>query len=110
MSERPQPGQLGEHPTQWWDTHAEGTQGRPRPGTRVLVRNRNGDVRQAGTVQYYEGIWPHQHSFPVRWDHSVHGSLCTSHEDMPLGWDYEDPEDRAAAGRRRTGQCNELAS
>lgn len=107
---RPRPGDLGEHPERWWDSHDEGTHGRPRPGTRVHIRGHDGVVRQAGTVDYYEGIWPCQHSFPVRWDFGVHESLSTSHEDLPLGWDYEDSIDRVAAVARHARRFGETAS
>jgi hypothetical protein len=43
---------VGIDPTTWWDTHDQGTNGRPRPGTRVLLR----DGRR-GTVTGYEGCW-----------------------------------------------------
>lgn len=107
---RPQPGDLGEHPEKWWDSHAEGTHGRPRPGTRVHIRGRDGAVLQAGIVLYYEGIWPHQHSFPVRWDYGVYESLSTTHDGMPLGWDYEDPITRAVAQARRERLFSEFVS
>jgi len=106
----PQPGDLGENPEKWWDSHDEGTHGRPRPGTRVHIAGRDGAVRQAGIVRYYEGIWPHQHSFPVRWDYGVYESLSTTYDGLPLGWDYEDPTTRAIAAARRERQHGEFVS
>lgn len=46
-------------PADWWAGHDEGTNGRPRPGTRVLLR----DGRR-GTVARYEGCWQAA-TFPV---------------------------------------------
>lgn len=45
--------------SRWWNDHDTGTGGRPRPGTRVLLR----DDRR-GTVQPYEGCWK-SCTFPV---------------------------------------------
>lgn len=39
-------------PASWWATHDRGTGKRPRPGTRVWLRD-----GRAGTVTTYEGCW-----------------------------------------------------
>lgn len=46
-------------PGSWWATHDRGTARRPRPGTRVLLRD-----GRAGTVTAYEGCWK-SCAFPV---------------------------------------------
>lgn len=46
----------------WWSYYDQGTGGRPKPGTRVLLRD-----GRAGTVTAYEGGWKAV-TFPVRID------------------------------------------
>ncbi|MEV8440095.1 hypothetical protein AB0425_22180 [Actinosynnema sp. NPDC051121] len=50
---------IGGSASRWWDDHDTGTGGRPRPGTRVLMRD-----GYLGTVQPYEGCWT-SCTFPV---------------------------------------------
>lgn len=61
--------------SRWWNDHDRGTSGRPRPGTRVLMR----DGRR-GTVQPYEGCWK-SCTFPVLIDRTGQ-SLMLSNSDV----------------------------
>ncbi|ROP37278.1 hypothetical protein EDD40_2582 [Saccharothrix texasensis] len=72
MSARPGPGV---YPSRWWNEHDRGTNGRPRPGTRVLMR----DGRR-GTVLPYEGCWK-SCTFPVLVDRTGQ-SLMLSTSDV----------------------------
>ncbi|PSL57197.1 hypothetical protein B0I31_102175 [Saccharothrix carnea] len=62
-------------PESWWATHDRGTGKRPRPGTRVRLR----DGRLA-TVTAYEGCWQ-SCAFPVLVDHTGQ-SLMVSTSDV----------------------------
>ncbi|WP_033439368.1 hypothetical protein [Saccharothrix sp. NRRL B-16314] len=74
MSIRPR---VGGDASTWWDDHDTGTGGRPRPGTRVLMR----DGRR-GTVQPYEGCWK-SCAFPVLID-GTGQSLMVSTSDLTV--------------------------
>ncbi|MBB5800317.1 hypothetical protein F4560_000085 [Saccharothrix ecbatanensis] len=61
--------------SRWWDDHDKGTGDRPRPGTRVLIRD-----GRSGTVQPYEGCWK-SCTFPVLVDRTMQ-SLMLSTSDV----------------------------
>ncbi|MFD0205418.1 MULTISPECIES: hypothetical protein [Saccharothrix] len=70
-------GGMGANPSRWWDEHHSGTSGRPRPGTRVVMRD-----GRLGTVQPYEGCW-RSCTFPVLIDRTGQ-SLMLSTSDVTV--------------------------
>lgn len=65
------PGGEGE-PASWWATHRRGTGDRPRPGTRLRLRD-----GRSGTVTAYEGCWK-SFTFPVLIDSTGQSLMVTA--------------------------------